>query len=75
MGREPGVPLSGEYPRRDDDRGAPTLVDDLRSAARSYRDAFATSADPIVSTINDIGASIGDAAGRMFRNLRGNPPE
>ena len=42
--------LSGEYPRREDDADA-SVSEEVKSAAKSYRDAFARSQDPLVGLL------------------------
>jgi hypothetical protein len=55
--------LAGDYPRRADDRGA-SVADEVRAAARSYRESFDTSADPLVGLLRDLGGGMaGGAAG------------
>nr|WP_156994217.1 M48 family metallopeptidase [Pseudonocardia acaciae] len=58
--------LSGDYPRRDDNAGS-TFTDDVASAARSYRDDFGNSTDPLAKVFNDVGSAVSGAA----RNIRG----
>jgi Zn-dependent protease with chaperone function len=61
--------LSGDYPRRDDDRGA-SVSDDVRAAAKSYRDAFGRSQDPLVSLLRRFGDGAGDFVGAGASRLR-----
>lgn len=70
-GEEYRAILSGGYPRRDDDDPGTTFTDDLRSAARSYRESAATSADPLVKVLNDVGSTVGGAAAKLFRGFGG----
>ncbi len=42
--------LAGDYPRRTDDRNASTSAD-AKAAADSYREAFASSQDPLISLV------------------------
>jgi Zn-dependent protease with chaperone function len=64
--------LTGTYPRREDDRPASNLTDDVKSAARSYKESMSTSADPLIKTINDIGESVMGAAGRVWSKVAPN---
>ncbi|WP_232663330.1 M48 family metallopeptidase [Pseudonocardia sp. TRM90224] len=64
--------LAGTYQRRADDAPAATMMDDFRSAARSYRDSFSASTDPLVTVLNDVGTTVADAAGSIFDRFRGN---
>jgi Zn-dependent protease with chaperone function len=56
--------LQGQYPKREDDSSA-SISGDAADAARSYRDAFAHSQDPLVAMIRDLGGGIGDVAGKV----------
>ncbi len=53
--------LAGDYPRRSDDR-ATNLGEEIKGAARSYRDSFDQSEDPLVKTVRDVGKTFGSAA-------------
>lgn len=56
--------LQGRYPKREDDAGAkPTAA--AAEAARSYRQAFEHSQDPLVSLLRDLGGGVGDVAGKV----------
>src|SRR6266540_3136216 len=48
--------LAGDYPRRDDDRGA-SVSDEAKAAAQSYRESFARSEDPLMSLLRRISES------------------
>jgi len=65
--------LGGDYPRRDDDRTASASAD-AKAAADSYREAFATSQDPLVSLLRRLGdgasGSVGDWVGAGASRLR-----
>lgn len=56
-----GAILGGGYPTRDDDRTG-SVTDDVRAAARYYREAFEGSRDPLVSRVRGLGAGV---AGRL----------
>ncbi|MEU0879000.1 M48 family metallopeptidase [Lentzea sp. NPDC005914] len=64
--------LTGTYPRREDDRPASNLTDDVKSAARSYKESMGNSADPLIKTINDIGETVMGAAGRAWSKFAPN---
>ena len=66
--------LTGTYARREDDRPTTNLGDDIKSAARSYKDSMSNSADPLIKTINDIGESVMGAAGRVWSKVAPNGP-
>jgi Zn-dependent protease with chaperone function len=53
--------LAGDYPHRDDDPQA-SFSDSAREAARSYKRRIDESSDPLVTTVRNVGASLGTAA-------------
>lgn len=60
--------LAGEYPRRADQPHT-TWTDDVKSAAKSYRDSFVASTDPLAKVLGDVGGVISDAAGKMWQRF------
>lgn len=50
--------LSGDYPRRTDDRTA-SMSTDAKAAAEDYREAFRRSQDPLVGLLRKVGDSAG----------------
>jgi len=54
--------LSGDYPRRSEDKDAP-MTDDVRAAAASYRESFQTSADPLFKVVNRVSGVVGGVGG------------
>lgn len=58
--------LAGQYQRRADDAPTNTWGEDLKAAAKSYRDSWSESTDPLVKILSDVGESLGDAAGKVF---------
>lgn len=52
--------LAGTYPRREDDRNA-SLSEEAAAAARSYRDAFAKSQDPLAKLLRRVGEVVSPA--------------
>ncbi|MGI5505413.1 M48 family metallopeptidase [Lentzea sp. CA-135723] len=64
--------LTGTYPRREDDRPTTNLTDDIKGAARSYKESMNNSADPLIKTINDIGESLVGAAGKLWSKVAPN---
>lgn len=62
--------LAGDYPRREDD-GATSVTDEVKKAARSYRDKVATSADPLMGLVRDIGGAAASAGNAVLEKLRG----
>lgn len=63
--------LEGDYPRRDDDQPQNTWSEDMRSAAKSYKDAFVESTDPLTRAFSDVGAAVSGAAGKVWDRVRG----
>jgi Zn-dependent protease with chaperone function len=68
---EYGRILTGEYPRRDDDRDA-SVSEEAKAAAQSYRESFSRSQDPLMSLLrrisegaSDFGEWIGGNAARV----------
>ncbi|WP_434440139.1 M48 family metallopeptidase [Lentzea sp. E54] len=64
--------LTGTYARREDDRPSSNLTDDIKGAARSYKESMGNSADPLIKTINDIGETVMGAAGRVWSKVAPN---
>lgn len=64
--------LAGNYPRRADDHEA-AMSEEVRAAARSYRDSFTASADPLTKFVRDaggvVGGVVGGVAGTVADNL------
>ena len=56
-----GRVLAGDYPRRADDPSV-SVADEVRAAARSYRESFDASADPLVGLLRDVGGGLADGA-------------
>jgi Zn-dependent protease with chaperone function len=61
--------LAGDYPRRDDDSPSGSWSEDVKSAAKSYRDSFATSADPLTKVFSDVGEAVSGAAGKVWNKF------
>lgn len=66
--------LTGTYPRREDDHPTNNLTDDVKSAARSYKESMSNSVDPLIKTINDIGETVMGAAGKVWSKVAPNGP-
>ena len=60
---ELGRIIGGEYPQRADDDKAST-ADEFKTAARTYKDGFDASADPLITTLRDFGASAVNTVGQ-----------
>ncbi|MFI7123403.1 M48 family metallopeptidase [Amycolatopsis sp. NPDC049868] len=63
--------LAGEYPRRDADAPSSTWTDDLKSAAKSYKDSWNSSADPLTKVFSDVGEAVSGAAGKVWNKFGG----
>lgn len=63
--------LSGQYQRREDDDPSGSLMDDLRSAAGSYRESWSASSDPLIKVFSEVGEAVSGAAGRVFSRFGG----
>jgi Zn-dependent protease with chaperone function len=57
--------MAGNYPRRADD-GSASISDEIKNAAKSYRDSWQESADPFVSKVRDVAEAAAGAAGGLF---------
>jgi len=77
--------MAGDYPRREDDSNA-SIADELKAAARSYRDGFTNSKDPLAQTARgvgrdfggaaqDIGQGLADALSGLWKRFDGSAPE
>jgi len=70
--------LAGQYQRRADDSPNRTWSEDLKAAAKSYRESWSESTDPLVKILSEVGESVGGTAGRVFGKFgnrgSGEPP-
>lgn len=57
--------LAGEYPRRKDDRDA-SFAEEVRNAARSYRESMTESKDPLAHLLRDLADSASSAGEKVF---------
>jgi Zn-dependent protease with chaperone function len=64
--------LTGEYPRREDDRPSSNFTEDIKSAARSYKESMASSTDPLIKVINEVGETVLGTAGRVWNKFAPN---
>jgi len=55
--------LSGSYPRRQDDPTT-SFTDEIKAAARSYRDSFSGSSDPLFTLLREVAEQASAAGGR-----------
>jgi Zn-dependent protease with chaperone function len=67
--------LTGQYQRRDDDDPSSSLMDDIRSAAKSYKESWSSSQDPLVKVFSNVGEAVSTAAGSVFSKFGGRSRE
>ena len=68
--------LSGDYPRRDaGDQPASTWTQDVKDAARSYKDSFVESTDPLAKVLTEVGGVISGTANKVWQRFGGKPDE
>lgn len=58
--------LAGDYPRRDDDTPTSDWKDDLKSAAKSYKESWNSSTDPLTKAFSDVGEAVSSTAGKVW---------
>ncbi|MFC9517976.1 M48 family metallopeptidase [Nocardiaceae bacterium NPDC056970] len=56
--------LRGEYPHRSADEDA-RIRDEFRNAAKTYKQNFDQSDDPLIRVLRDVGSGLGDAVGAV----------
>ncbi|MBB5918568.1 Zn-dependent protease with chaperone function [Nocardia transvalensis] len=62
--------LDGRYPLREHDRQT-RITDEIRAAARSYRENFDSSEDPLVRTVRNLGRDVGAAVSTVGQEVGG----
>lgn len=69
--------MAGDYPLRADDKSA-SIGDEFRDAARSYKQSFDASEDPLIKQVRELSRNLGDAVsdtankwGKKFDEWRG----
>jgi Zn-dependent protease with chaperone function len=65
--------LAGDYPRRADDSGT-SVGDEVRAAARSYKESMDASADPLVGLLRDLGGGVAGVRDKVTGWMRRPPP-
>ncbi|RMI32898.1 M48 family metallopeptidase [Nocardia stercoris] len=65
---EYGRILDGQYPRRDADHRV-QLTDEIKEAARAYRESFDQSEDPLVRTVRNLGRDMAAAASTVGQEV------
>lgn len=63
--------LAGDYLRREDDAPSSSMMDDIKSAGRSYKDSWSNSTDPLTKVLSDVGEAVSGAAGKVFNRFGG----
>ncbi|MFD8499709.1 Zn-dependent protease with chaperone function [Amycolatopsis xylanica] len=64
--------LAGDYARRDDDTPTSTWTDDIKSAAKSYKDSWSESTDPLTKVFSDVGEAVSGAATKVWSKFGNN---
>jgi hypothetical protein len=57
--------LSGDYPRRDDDRNA-SFSDEVRNAAKAYQESWSRSEDPLIGMVRGAAGNVARAGSGLF---------
>jgi Zn-dependent protease with chaperone function len=63
--------LTGDYKRRDAEDGENKLNDDIQGAAKSYKESFTNSTDPLVKVLSDVGGALSGVADKVFSRFGG----
>jgi Zn-dependent protease with chaperone function len=61
--------LAGDYARRDGDSPSSNWTEDLKGAAKSYREAWSNSTDPLTKVFSDVGEAVTNTAGKVWSKL------
>jgi Zn-dependent protease with chaperone function len=62
--------LTGDYQRRDADDERNPLNEDVKVAAKSYKDTWNNSTDPLVKVFSDVGGALSGVADKVFSGFR-----
>lgn len=62
--------LTGDYQRRDAEDERNPLNEDVKGAAKSYRDTWNNSTDPLVKVFSDVGGALTGVADKVFSGFR-----
>ncbi|QLY30134.1 M48 family metallopeptidase [Nocardia huaxiensis] len=60
--------LNGQYPHRDTDKNA-RITDQVKEAARSYKEGFDQSEDPLIRTVRNLGRDMGSAVNSVGQEV------
>jgi Zn-dependent protease with chaperone function len=64
--------LAGDYKRRDgEDANGNPLNEDIQGAAKSYKETFTNSTDPLVKVFSDVGGALSGVADKVFSRFGG----
>lgn len=63
--------LGGTYPRRDGDNATSNWKDDVKGAAKSYKEAIVSSADPLAKVLSEVGSLVSNTAGKVWDSFTG----
>jgi Zn-dependent protease with chaperone function len=63
--------LAGDYLRRADDQPSSSMMEDIKSAGRSYKESWSGSSDPLAKVLNDVGEAVSGAAGNLWSKFGG----
>ena len=58
--------LAGDYVRRTDEDLSGSMMDDFKDAARSYKESWSNSDDPLAKVLGDVGEAVSGAAGKVW---------
>ena len=67
--------LAGDYLRRDGESPSSDWKDDLKSAAKSYKDSWSTSTDPLTKVFSDVGEAVSSTAGKVWNKFGNGTPD
>lgn len=60
--------LDGRYPLREQDKNT-RISDEIREAARTYRESFDASEDPLIRTVRNLGRDVGSAVSTVGQEV------
>ena len=67
--------LAGDYQRRDAEDERSPLNEDIQGAAKSYKDTWTNSTDPLVKVVSDVGGALSGVADKVFGGFRRSNPQ
>jgi Zn-dependent protease with chaperone function len=63
--------LAGDYLRRADDQPSSSMMEDIKSAGKSYKESWSASTDPLAKVLGDVGEAVSGAAGKVWSRFGG----